>query len=307
MKPNRAVKWAVVMLTVFFAFFPAETSYAVSSAVRDDPVPVPHVKPPTPQKTPKPPVKPPVRVTPARVTPSYSVLENWRLTGSRPSVTLKNPFGKKTVMYFTVEDDRLILYDVPKSTQFTVPKGYFAYCARDDTERLSGKVFAVDATKWNIYTDMVQYEPRAVVLFRHAADLLISKEALYVNNGVDENRYDIEPAYIPEPNNKPDLENFSQTPEKVIAKYNLNDGQKKDLIRRHKEAAKKPTPDIRMDKYKEILRIYGMDYLAAYKIAHEEFRLGSNSSAIRWCDEAMKINPNYNPAAKLKELALQRM
>ena len=100
--------------------------------------------------------------------------------------------------------------------------------------------------------------------------------------------------------NETSFENKSTDPAKVIAGYGYSSSDAKELVKRHKAAAKIKNNEKKLEAYSEIFEEYGEDYLAAYQAAQAAFNMKDGETALEWCDKALAINKQYTPARRLR-------
>ncbi|MCL1875229.1 MAG: CsgG/HfaB family protein [Synergistaceae bacterium] len=108
----------------------------------------------------------------------------------------------------------------------------------------------------------------------------------------------IQPAVQPQPSK---FENKSTDPAKIIINYPLDDGDKNTRRISHLNA-QKLTGQKAYEAYIELANSYSGDYLAAYKAGEEARKLKNNNEALKWYDQSLSINPNYEPALRAKML-----
>lgn len=103
------------------------------------------------------------------------------------------------------------------------------------------------------------------------------------------------------------LENRSDKATQVIASYGISDNEKRSLMEQHKRAEKMKSRDEKFDRYTEIFRSCPSDYFAAYQAAKIAFEIGKNARTQEWAEKALAVNPEYTPAKKLRQAAINRM
>lgn len=235
-----------------------------------------------------------------------NTLEDWRLSGRRPSVTLRTGRGERISLFFRDDGDRFVIdgYDqaIPKNTRFTVPHGYVAFCDEGDTVKIDGVSYRVDYRRGT----KIRYEEGSEVEYTEDSGLVImpveyAKNALPTIPQPDPR--DEREIYITPREYRPDYERKSTEPEKVIPTYELPRDAEEMLIQLHKDAQKMISKPGRIDAYTRIFDIYDGDYLAAYCAGLAEFDSNNGSKSKEWCEISLAINPNYLPAKLLMRRA----
>lgn len=232
-------------------------------------------------------------------------LENWNLSGRRPSVTLRNSRGQRSSLFFRDDGDRFVIEDyeqlIPRRTRFRVPRGYVAYCNEEDTMILDGIGYRVD---YDGYTKICYYEGAEVEYTKNSGLVIMPKEyAEKPLKTIAPTDYYKEEIYITPLERLPDYERKSTDPEKVIVTYDLPREDEEALIRIHKEALKLISKPGRIETYTRIFEAFDGDYLAAYYAGLAEFDSNDGQRSKDWCEKALAINPNYYPAKSLKRRA----
>ncbi len=235
----------------------------------------------------------------------YSVLENWKLSGRRPSVTLRKSRGQRVTLYFRDDGDRFVIDDydesIPRRTRFRVPRGYVAYCNEEDTMKLDGIGYRVD---YNGDTKICYDEGAEVEYTENSGLVIMPKEyAEKPLKTIEPSDYDQEEIYITPLERQPDYERKSTDPEKVIVTYDLPREDQETLIRVHKEALKLISKPGRIETYTKIFEAYDGDYLAAYYAGLAEYDSNDGQRAKAWCQISLAINPHYLPAKLLMKRA----
>ena len=256
----------------------------------------------------------PSRRTSPRPRPEYrpasrerrNALEDWHLSGRRPSVTLRTSRGQRVSLFFRDDGDRLVIdgYDqhIPRYTRFTVPYGYVAFCDEGDTVKIEGVAYRVDYGRGT----KIRYEEGAELEYTEDSGLVLmpleyAKNALPVITPPDPR--DEREIYITPREYRPDYERKSTDPEKVIPTYELPRDAEKMLIQLHKDALKLISKPGRIEAYTKIFDIYDGDFLAAYYAGLAEFDSNNGRQSKEWCEVALAINPHYLPAKLLMKRA----
>ena len=100
--------------------------------------------------------------------------------------------------------------------------------------------------------------------------------------------------------NATSFEDKSTDPAKVIAGYGYSESDAKELVKRHKSAAKIKDNAKKLEAYSNIFDEYGEDYLAAYQAALAAFNMKDGAESLSWCDKSLAINKQYVPARRLR-------
>ena len=100
--------------------------------------------------------------------------------------------------------------------------------------------------------------------------------------------------------NATSFENKSTDPAKVIAGYGYSTSDAKELVKKHKAAAKIKNNEKKLEAYSNIFDEYSEDYLAAYQAALAAFNMKDGETSLEWCDKALAINKQYTPARRLR-------
>jgi curli biogenesis system outer membrane secretion channel CsgG len=106
---------------------------------------------------------------------------------------------------------------------------------------------------------------------------------------------------LPVPQKPAKFENKSTDPAKVIATFPIDEGDK-NLRRIGHLNAQKLTGQKAYKAYIELVNSYSGDYLAAYQAGEEARKLKKIDEALKWYDQALSINPSYEPAQRAKIL-----
>ena len=98
------------------------------------------------------------------------------------------------------------------------------------------------------------------------------------------------------------LENKSTDPTKVVNSYGLEMGKANVLRLAHINTNKLGNKNKKKayEEYVKLANDYSGDYLASYRAASIASQLGDKANAKAWNDKALMINPNYEPAQKLR-------
>ena len=97
---------------------------------------------------------------------------------------------------------------------------------------------------------------------------------------------------------KPNYENKSTDPAKVIKSYGLSSGEANSLRIRHINLAKLGNTKRAYNEYVKLAEENPNDYLAAFKAGEISSRLKKKDDAKNWYEKALAINPDYEPAQK---------
>lgn len=93
------------------------------------------------------------------------------------------------------------------------------------------------------------------------------------------------------------MERTSTKPERVIAGYDIPEGDKKARIAAHKKLIRSNARDRNTyNGYAALANSYQGDYLAAYQAGATALAMGMVSEANEWFSRALAINPDYKPA-----------
>ena len=97
---------------------------------------------------------------------------------------------------------------------------------------------------------------------------------------------------------KPNYENSSTDPAKVIKSYGLSSGEANSLRIRHINLAKLGNTKRACSEYVKLVEENPNDYLAAFRAGEISRRLKKKDDAREWYEKALEINPDYEPAQK---------
>ena len=97
---------------------------------------------------------------------------------------------------------------------------------------------------------------------------------------------------------KPEYENKSTDPAKVVKSYGLPSGEANSLRIRHINLAKRGNTKRAYNEYVKLAEENKNDYLAAFKAGEIARSMKKKDDARSWYKKALEINPDYEPAQK---------
>ena len=97
---------------------------------------------------------------------------------------------------------------------------------------------------------------------------------------------------------KPNYENSSTDPAKVIKSYGLSSGETNALRIKHINLAKLGNTKRAYSEYVKLAEENPNDYLAAFRAGEISQKMRKKDDAREWYEKALEINPDYEPAQK---------